>query len=181
MKIIRVWLAINFSRIDFVSNAQNDLLKIINKDISFVFGASTVIGNYLLPKFLNQGMVALGNETQSSFDNLKDNFLGALSAAYKIFGKHSFKKSLALPEHKKVVNKPLFESISVCLAELNDIERSQLVNNKSIVISAFTELLQDKEFDLSISKSTANTDNVQARFTEVRRVINSLLQRNSTC
>lgn len=134
-----------------------------------------------LPKFLNQGMVALGNETQSSFDNLKDNFLGALSAAYKIFGKHSFKKSLALPEHKKVVNKPLFESISVCLAELNDIERNQLVNNKLIVISAFTELLQDKEFDLSISKSTANTDNVQARFTEVRRVINSLLQRNSTC
>lgn len=37
-----------------VSGAEKDLLKIMNKDITFVFGASFIIGNYILPKFLNK-------------------------------------------------------------------------------------------------------------------------------
>ncbi len=36
-----------------VSNAKKDLLKIMNKNISFVFGTSFIIGNYILPKFLS--------------------------------------------------------------------------------------------------------------------------------
>jgi len=37
-----------------VTGAEKDLLKIMNKDITFVFGASFIIGNYILPKFLNK-------------------------------------------------------------------------------------------------------------------------------
>jgi DNA-binding transcriptional LysR family regulator len=37
-----------------IINAEQDLLKIINKDITFIFGASYVIGNYILPTFLNE-------------------------------------------------------------------------------------------------------------------------------
>ncbi len=36
-----------------VNNSEKDLLKIMNKDITFIFGASFIIGNYILPKFLN--------------------------------------------------------------------------------------------------------------------------------
>ena len=36
-----------------VSNAEKDLLKIMNKSTTFVFGASFIIGNYILPRFLN--------------------------------------------------------------------------------------------------------------------------------
>jgi molybdate transport repressor ModE-like protein len=36
-----------------VTNAEKELLKIMNKDVTFVFGASFIIGNYILPKFLN--------------------------------------------------------------------------------------------------------------------------------
>lgn len=36
-----------------VSNSEKELLKIMNKDITFIFGASFIIGNYILPKFLN--------------------------------------------------------------------------------------------------------------------------------
>jgi DNA-binding transcriptional LysR family regulator len=36
-----------------VNNAEKELLKIMNKDVTFVFGASFIIGNYILPKFLN--------------------------------------------------------------------------------------------------------------------------------
>jgi DNA-binding transcriptional LysR family regulator len=36
-----------------VTNAEKELLKIMNKDVTFVFGASFIIGNYILPRFLN--------------------------------------------------------------------------------------------------------------------------------
>mgnify|MGYP000412034053 CR=1 FL=1 len=45
-----------------VTNAEKDLLKIMNKDITFVFGASFIIGNYILPKFLNKLKADIHND-----------------------------------------------------------------------------------------------------------------------
>lgn len=45
-----------------LSSAQKDLDKIINKDVTFIFGASFVIGNYILPKFLNTLKDSINNE-----------------------------------------------------------------------------------------------------------------------
>ena len=36
-----------------VANGEKELLKIMNKNVTFVFGASFIIGNYILPRFLN--------------------------------------------------------------------------------------------------------------------------------
>ncbi len=36
-----------------VTNGEKELLKIMNKNVTFVFGASFIIGNYILPRFLN--------------------------------------------------------------------------------------------------------------------------------
>ncbi len=36
-----------------VNSAEKELLKIMNKNTTFVFGASFIIGNYILPRFLN--------------------------------------------------------------------------------------------------------------------------------
>jgi hypothetical protein len=134
-----------------------------------------------LPKFLNQGMAQLGQAAERELSRLKHNFIASMNVAHNIFGEDAFKKSLAVPDHKKVVNKPLFESISVCLSKISDDERQLLIENRSSVISAFTTLLKDKEFDLSISKSTANTDNVHTRFREVRRVVDKLIQGELEC
>ena len=36
-----------------VNSAEKELLKIMNKNTTFIFGASFIIGNYILPRFLN--------------------------------------------------------------------------------------------------------------------------------
>lgn len=36
-----------------VNSAEKDILKIMNKNTTFIFGASFIIGNYILPRFLN--------------------------------------------------------------------------------------------------------------------------------
>jgi len=45
-----------------ILNSEKELLKIINKDITFIFGASNAIGNYLLPTFLNDIKEKIDND-----------------------------------------------------------------------------------------------------------------------
>ncbi len=45
-----------------VANGEKELLKIMNKDVTFVFGASFIIGNYILPRFLNNLKENINNE-----------------------------------------------------------------------------------------------------------------------
>jgi len=52
-----------------VTNAEKDLLKIMNKDITFVFGASFIIGNYILPKFLNKLKEDIHNDVSIKVDD----------------------------------------------------------------------------------------------------------------
>ena len=43
-------------------NSEKELLKLINKDITFIFGASSAIGNYILPTFLNDIKEKINND-----------------------------------------------------------------------------------------------------------------------
>ena len=45
-----------------IANGEKELFKIINKDITFIFGASTAIGNYILPTFLNDIKAKINND-----------------------------------------------------------------------------------------------------------------------
>ena len=51
-----------------VTNAEHDLLKIMNKNITFTFGASNVIGNYILPTFLNEIKEKINNDVSVNVD-----------------------------------------------------------------------------------------------------------------
>jgi LysR family transcriptional regulator, transcriptional activator of the cysJI operon len=45
-----------------ILSSEKELLKIINKDITFIFGASNAIGNYILPTFLNDIKEKIDND-----------------------------------------------------------------------------------------------------------------------
>ena len=49
------------------------------------------------------------------------------------------------------------------------------MTKKDEVIQSFISLLENENFEISISKSTANTENVQTRFNMVRKTIDKLL------
>jgi DNA-binding transcriptional LysR family regulator len=52
-----------------ILNSEKEILKIINKDITFVFGTSNVIGNYILPTFLNDVKEKIENDVSVSVSN----------------------------------------------------------------------------------------------------------------
>ena len=49
-----------------ILNGEKELLKIINKDITFIFGASNAIGNYILPTILNDIKEKINNDVSVS-------------------------------------------------------------------------------------------------------------------
>ncbi len=52
-----------------VNSVERDIIKIINKELTFVIGASFTIGNYVLPYCLNELQDAIENEVLIQVDN----------------------------------------------------------------------------------------------------------------
>lgn len=124
-----------------------------------------------LPKFLDSAMIKLGQLEDGQLETLRNNFFDAMKVTFEIFGKDAFKRSLAEPTNNKVVNKPLFEAISVSLALIDSSERQRLVECKVDFRERLKLMLKDTKFVNSITLSTANTENVLTRFKMVRDLI----------
>ena len=100
--------------------------ELVLRHVAFVlFGVAGYTSS--LPKFLDLAMIQLGQLEDSELETLRNNFLDAMKVAFDIFGKDAFKRSLAEPTGNKVVNKPLFEAISVSLALIDNSERQRLI------------------------------------------------------
>jgi len=166
---------------DFLSVVINRNQRMSHEELALrhiifrLYGSDTYKSS--LPNFLNLGMIELGRLDDNRLEILKSDFLASMKTAYEIFGENAFKKSLLEPTHKKVVNKPLFEAVSVSLAALDHESRQCLVEHKFKFQEEFKSLLKDPDFDISISKSTANTNNVQTRFGRVRDLIDNFLSK----
>ncbi len=122
-------------------------------------------------KFLDTSMEKLGECGESELQKYKRGFILAMLLAWELFGEHAFKKSSVETERIKVVNKPLFEALSVPLAELTMSEGKRLTDNKKMFLKEFGELMLDDKFYKSISMSTANKDNVSHRFKIIKELI----------
>jgi hypothetical protein len=128
-----------------------------------------------LPKFLDLAMIKLGELSRENLDELGDNFIETIKIAYKIFGEDAFKRSLTDQQTNKVVNKPLFEAVSVSLARLSPTARETLITNKIEFRSGLKELLQNLKFIDAITLSTANTESVLTRFEMVQNLVSEIL------
>jgi len=123
-------------------------------------------------------MIDLGNLNDDKLKTLQINFLEAISVAFVIFDKDAFKRSLAEPTGNKVVNKPLFEAVSVCLALIDNSERQKLTEQKDAFRESLKLMLKDETFVKSITLSTANTESVLTRFDKIKGLIKQLLSKD---
>jgi len=128
-----------------------------------------------LPKYLDLAMIEIGKLEDKQLAGLKVSFIKVMKMAYKIFGKDAFKRSLADPSNRQVVNKPLFEAVSVQLALLTESEKKRLLSCKRDFKEGLKEILNDPGFVKSITLSTANTDSVLTRFEMVKTLITKVL------
>lgn len=126
-----------------------------------------------LPRFLDTAMIKLSEMTDAHLRELERSFLVSMEIADQLFGEDAFRKSLV--GGKKLVNKPLFEALSVSLAKLSSDVQELLLINKDQFQDDFRDLLMDDEFNETISRSTSSTTHVGNRFERIEEFIHDFI------
>ena len=130
-----------------------------------------------LDEFLMSAMKFL-NTVPEEHASLRADFRQAMSLASYIFGREAFRKPNR-PGYKRwrsPVNKPLFESLSVALAEVPEDHTVVLRNQRSKVVGDLAHLMnEDAEFLESISVGTQTTRQVAIRFGRMRDMVQAAL------
>ena len=110
----------------------------------------------------------------AELDKISQAFQQAMRLSYDIFGVDAFRKTANV--NVKKINKPLFEIISVCFAQLNLLEREKLLYQQNDFKNAFVELQKDGIFWNAITTSTASKDSVKKRHELFRELINRFIR-----
>ncbi|MFJ9342668.1 DUF262 domain-containing protein [Streptomyces sp. NPDC101733] len=127
-------------------------------------------------KFLIDAMYRINMLTEERREQLAREFRVAMKCARDLFGEHAFRKWRRAKRSSSVINKALFETISVNLALLDDHERNRLVASRARVHDRFFDLMDDWDFDRSISVSTGDPARVRTRFQEVARLFRGVAE-----
>ena len=121
--------------------------------------------------FLAKGLLKLAALTSEERAELRVGFDNAMALNRKLFGEHSFRKSLASSDpapSRSVINISLFEVCAVTMSALNlRSEKSAEHRLKEAVVS----LVRDEDFQHAITYSTNSTLPVQKRFEAMEGVV----------
>ena len=168
-----------FQKCTRVSNRRMLDKELILRYIAFKLNP---FGDYKGPmfKFLNDTMEVLGNLEPSKLESLEKEFEKSVSLSWEIFGEDAFRKSI-LEENvkRKVVNRALFEVVTVAFSNLDDDEIAVIRNNKDNFIKEYLKLLKEAQFDETISISTTYAKNIVYRFEKFENLVSTHLSKES--
>ena len=125
-----------------------------------------------LDDFLMNAMKHL-NGAPPGHPPLREDFRRAMSLAWYLFGNEAFRKPnrLGYKRWRSPVNKPLFESLGVALAEVPEARTEWLRGRKDQITGDLRALMDDAEFFESISVGTQTTRQVKIRFGRMRELV----------
>jgi nucleoside phosphorylase len=125
--------------------------------------------------FLNDTMVKINHMNEDEITALSNQFNYAIQCASKIFGSDAFRKPKPQRKIRNPVNKSLFESWCVNLAQTTPNEFKVLEDRKYIIVRGFEILMENTEFSEAISQGTGSTKKVRKRFAGVKTLIDHCL------
>ena len=170
-----------FKKVTNLTNTRKQL-RMEDRDfvLRFLAFSITPYKNYKaksLDVFLNKTMEKLNQMPIEKLDVLENKFLQSMESSWEIFGEYAFRKrSKENIEHKKPLNKALFEAWSVNLSNLNTSQLELLKNRKEDLNEDFITLMEeDEEFMNSISQGTDSIKKVNYRFSKIEDLIQELL------
>ncbi|MGQ7856904.1 DUF262 domain-containing protein [Pedobacter sp. WC2501] len=127
-----------------------------------------------LQKSIRNGNIIASDINILSFEDIKLKFDFAMKRSFKLFNKHSFRKSYG-ENRRTAINKALFETWGVTLANLNENEFNSLLENKENFQNDYAPIISDYNFQLSISRDSMKTPSVKNRFEEFSSLISKYI------
>lgn len=125
--------------------------------------------------FLNDRMAELNRMNESELANYKHLFARTMLDAWQLFDRDAFRKRYKEDAARYPINKALFESWCVNLALLGPQQIAVLKQRKASLRQHFIELMNNRDFDQSISQGTGDPGKVRFRFGAIRDAINQVL------
>jgi hypothetical protein len=126
--------------------------------------------------FLNDRMADLNNMTESSLDSYRRCFARTLLDAWDLFDRDAFRKRYDIKDGRYPINKALFETWCVNLARLTPSEVQILKVRGMVLRAAFISLMNNRDFDRSISQGTGDRGKVRLRFSAIQSIIRKVLE-----
>ena len=129
-----------------------------------------------LDGYLGHTMKKINAMGASNRNQFAADFRKAMSAAVDVFGDTAFRKRTADNDRRRPVSKALFEAWSVQLARCSLEQINTLVTRRRDVQQRFVRLImEDAEFENSISYSTGSPRRVQKRFEAIQQLVEELI------
>lgn len=124
-----------------------------------------------LDEFLNNTVEnVLIHWNKRQWSEVVDRFVCALEVARKVFGKHVFRKSYG-NYYRTPINRGLFESQLIVLADLNDEQQEQLIINKNVCVEKFASALDDEDFKRALLYATGSSEASNTRLRVLKRIV----------
>ncbi|MGI9250301.1 MAG: DUF262 domain-containing protein [Pseudohongiellaceae bacterium] len=146
----------------------------VNRFCSFyLLGMDAYNGNDM-DGFLSKGLKKMNSMTEEKLENLSKDFQRSLTNNLEVFGRHAFRKSISWVEYdgRSVLNASLWDVMSTELARHTT---QHITSNKIDIETAIRSLLDDKEFNDTITLGTNNVKKVHTRFEMVQEVLGQVL------
>ncbi len=141
-----------------VSSVEKEIIHVMNKELTFVIGASFTIGNYVLPSFLNDIKEAINNDvliqvdvSQKVLDFLVDKKIDIAMIESPIFLDGIIYREWLEDEFVLFSNQPLPKVVRPeMLKEFNWICREEVSHTRRVIAEAFEDAnLECKAFDIA--------------------------------
>ncbi|SHN70065.1 DUF262 domain-containing protein [Desulfovibrio litoralis] len=116
----------------------------------------------------------------TNLEIIEEKFILAMKRARDLLGENAFRKSTSYQTYRTPVNKALFETTSVILAEMSESDFNIVLSKKSQLSTMLNLLFNaDPKFSLFISKDSLKFHSVNHRFDLLKKVFTTLLQAES--
>ena len=125
--------------------------------------------------FLSDVMADINDMTEANVNDLEATFRVVMAAAHAIFGNDAFRKRRKRGAPRSLINKALFESWSVSLSKLTNEQIQTLIERKDKLIDSFIDLMNNSDFESSISQGTGDARKVKRRFSAIEQLIQEVL------
>jgi len=159
--------------------ALRDHVRMQDREAALRFSAFKLLGDVgrydefgTLERLLDWATTRLDSVSElpdSALEQLFDDFERAMSNARLVFGDHAFRKWPDWSDRLSPINRALFESWGVVLADYNEDGLAELSND--ILSAARRAMSEDQDYVASISSSTSDARRVRKRFAVPRRIM----------
>ncbi|MDR1938662.1 MAG: DUF262 domain-containing protein [Tannerellaceae bacterium] len=163
--------------VSFLIRKYTSFKKVINvdtwlSDTMIIVNALPNLDTRDLKKQVNKAnaTIEISSVIPISIDNIENKFTLAMTRAYKLFGKHTFRKSYD-GKRRTSINKSLFETWGVLLSEISEDQFDQLCRNRENMIIDYSRLINDNNFSITISRDSMKPASVQSRFETISGLI----------